>query len=217
MSLRVMPRKKSIKINEANSFKNVFSIYDENSKDYLFKYLNENPLTLEIGCGHGDFTFNLAKEFQNRNFIGLDIKSSRIWRGAKKSLESGITNSAFLVGRAEFVGDFFCEKIVNEIYIPFPDPHVKRRSEKKRLVSEKFLYIYKKILKDDGIIHFKTDNTGLFEYSLEVLEKLKANIFNHTFDLHSNESENLVNRIKTTYEKHYIEEGRKIKYVCFGF
>lgn len=213
-----MPRKKLIKINEVNSFPNVFNLSENpTEKDFRSYFNNENKIVLEIGCGHGDYTYNLAQHFPDKNFIGMDVKGSRIHAGASSVLENKINNAAFLVGRAEKLNQVFENKSISEILIPFPDPHVRRKSENRRLVSEYFLKIYKEILTDEGKIHFKTDNDLLFDFSVNVISRLNLKIHFLVYDLQINDDSDIYRSIQTRYEKHYRKDGRIIKYVCFGF
>ncbi len=213
-----MARKKHIKIKEVNNFPNVFNISENVKESNIRKYFkNDNPIVLEIGCGHGDYTINLAKRFPEKNFIGVDIKGARIYAGATNVLEQNLLNAAFVRGRVERLTEIFENNSVSEILIPFPDPHVRRKSERKRLVSERFLNIYKEVLSQKGKIHFKTDNEMLYNFSLEVIEKMELNLISKTNDLKVDDQNDIYRSIKTLYEDHYRKEGRIIKYVCFGF
>ncbi len=212
-----MGRKKLIKLNVIKDLENVFDFRDGDDEKNIRKYFdNDNPITLELGCGHGEYTFNLAREYPGRNFLGIDIKGSRLYNGAIDSIQYDIPNSAFLVSRIEKLPEIFSEEKIEEIIIPFPDPHVRRRSEKHRLVSPEFLKTYKSFLVEKGNIHLKTDNTELYEYALKILQKEKHNIIYSTSDLHSTDDELFIKTVLTRYEKHYVNEGRKIKYVCFN-
>ena len=164
-----MARTKHKKIVEVNLLPNVFNIKNGSTDKDIVKYFaNENPISLEIGCGHGDYTISLARNFSHRNFIGVDLKGARIWVGAKIALENKLTNAAFLRGNIEALSEFFVTKKIEEIIIPFPDPHIRRASESRRLVSSMFLEIYKSILSQDGKIHLKTDNEILFDYAMGI-------------------------------------------------
>ncbi len=164
-------------------------------------------VVLEVGCGHGDYTVNLAKHFPDKNFIGLDLRPARLWVGAKLSLDEEISNAAFLATRAERLPEILKEEKISEIYIPFPEPHVRRRCEKRRLVSDFFLNIYKQVMVENGIIIFKTDDDGLYEYSVKVLSEMEATIIENDPDLYSyGRVTREAKQIQTTYEKYYIEK-----------
>jgi len=211
-----MARTKHKKINEVNSFENVFDFNSGNTEEELLnKFDNTNTVSLEIGCGEGDYTISLAKLFPKRNFIGIDFKGARIYFGAKKALEEKIFNAAFLWINAEHLSDFFNKEKIEEIFITFPEPHVKRRAEKKRLVSPRFLEIYRQILMPGGHVHLKTDDVFLYNYAMEVLTKVKAKILFNSDDLYSQTQLDEIKTIKTRYEKYYLTERRKIKYIEF--
>ncbi|MGD8779494.1 MAG: tRNA (guanosine(46)-N7)-methyltransferase TrmB [Ignavibacteria bacterium] len=213
-----MGRTKLKKLRIIKDLENVFGFREgQNEKDIRKYFGNNNPVTLELGCGHGEYTFNLAKEFPERNFIGIDIKGSRLYNGAIDSIQYNIPNAAFLITRIEKIHEVFESNKIEEIIIPFPDPHVRRRSEKHRLVSPIFLSMYKSLLTVNGKVHLKTDNTLLYEYALHILEKENINIIYSTNDLHADGQQLFIKKVYTRYEQHYIKGGRKIKYICFNF
>ena len=213
-----MARKKQLKIDEALTFPNVFVIYDGHTEDNIYEYLDKTkPITLEVGCGHGHYSLNLAKLYPEKNFVGIDLMPSRIHKGASEALKGKITNVAFMVGRAEKLVEVFNSKNIDEIWVPFPDPHARRRSAFRRLISPNFLEIYRTILKKDGIVNFKTDDTSLFEYAKQVLEKEDVVIHKLYDNLYNGDHDQLLHEIQTTYEKRFIEEGRTIKFVSFSF
>lgn len=213
-----MGRTKHKKLAEVRTLKNVFNFHDEYDEKIPRGYFgNGNTISLEIGCGHGDYTLRMAEAFPSRNFIGIDIKGARVWAGAKKALSANLKNAAFILCYVEKLNDIFINEKAEEIYIPFPDPHVRRTSANRRLISPVFIERYKKILAPGGTVHFKTDNEGLFEYGIKSLEDAKASIFKITPDLYSAGDLNVIENIQTRYEQHYINEGRKIKYIAFGF
>jgi len=211
-----MARTKHKKLQEVTSFENVFDFKaGDSEEDLIKKFGNANPFSLEIGCGEGDYTISLAQLFPKRNFVGIDFKGGRIYIGAKKALEEKIFNAAFLWINANKLREFFKKTKIEEIFITFPEPHVKRRAERKRLVSPKFLEIYKQIIIPGGHIHLKTDDDFLFNYAMEVLNKVKANILFYTNDLYTQKELDEIKKINTRYEKYYLNEGRKIKYIEF--
>jgi tRNA (guanine-N7-)-methyltransferase len=211
-------RKKHIKIKQVRSFKNVFSFGSTGLYESIKEFFDGvDKFTLELGCGHGDYSVELALMNQNRYFIGVDIKASRIFNGAVRAIDLNLTNAAFLISRAEKLAEIFPENSIEEIYIPFPDPHIKRKSAPRRLVSKKFLETYRLLLIENGKVHLKTDNEMIFNYTLKTINEVGCRILNSTDDLYAKGIEKINNEIKTKYEQHYLDEGRKIKYICFGF
>jgi len=178
----------------------------------LFK--NDNPIVLELGCGKGEYTVGLANNFHNNNFIGIDIKGARMWRGAKTANDLSLPNVAFLRTRIEFINSFFTENEVDEIWITFPDPHPGGRNSNKRLTSPWFLNSYRRFLRNNGLIHLKTDNTELFEFTKKVLDHNNIVPRFITRDLYSENSNNILS-IKTHYEKLFLAAGMKINYLSF--
>ena len=148
-------------------------------------FKNEKPLVLELACGKGEYAVNLAKLFPEKNFIGLDYKGNRIWRGAKTALEEDIQNVAFLRIQIEHILEYFAPGEVSEIWITFPDPQPQISREKKRLTSNRFLENYKIILQPEGILHLKTDNDGLYEYTAQKIIELGLKLHIDTKDLYS--------------------------------
>lgn len=213
-----MGRTKHKKIAGVRDLPNVFDGKHADPESEILRYFNnKNLITIELGCGHGDYTINLAKEFPGRNFLGVDIKGARIWAGAKVSLELKLNNAAFLISRAEWLPEIFKNQKFEEILLPFPDPHVKRRMESRRLVSAEFIKIYKSLLVSDGKVHFKTDNEGLYNFALKNIEEAGLTIYAKSENLYTEQQNDIYTSIQTRYEKHYLREGRIIKYICFGF
>ena len=181
-------------------------------------FRNDNPLILELACGRGEYTIGLARVFPERNFVGVDIKGPRIWRGMKIAEEKSLRNVGFLRGHIQNLEDFFEENEVDGIWITFPDPRPKGRDERRRLTHERFLEMYGKILKPGGWLCLKTDNEGLFDYSLEVLSNWNNVLdLEYTSDLYNSELLKDHYGIKTTYEKKYLEDEIPIKYLKFRF
>lgn len=185
-----------------------------NWKSNFFK--NENPLVLELGCGKGEYSVNLARKFPDKNFIGIDIKGARMWRGAKSALEEGLNNVGFLRTQIELIDHLFDEQEVDEIWITFPDPQIKYKRTKHRLTNKEFLDKYRKILKSDGYIHLKTDSEFMHGYTLGLLHGLEEEILYTHHDVYGNEySPEEVTSIQTFYETQYLERGKKITYIRF--
>jgi tRNA (guanine-N7-)-methyltransferase len=210
--------------NELASFDNVIQpeISDVSGKDHPVKgkwnhgvFKNQNPLVLELGCGKGEYTVGLAIRFPGKNFIGVDIKGARMWRGAKTSHEHELTNVAFLRTRIEFINSFFKTDEVDEIWITFPDPHPGRRNSNKRLTSPFFLNSYRQFLKNNGLIHLKTDNIELYNYTKNIISHNNLVTLSATSDLYSGNISDDILSIRTHYEKIFLDEGMKITYIRF--
>ncbi len=178
---------------------------------------NQKPVVLELGCGKGEYTVSLAKLFPDVNFIGIDYKGNRIWRGAKTAVEDGIENVAFLRIQIENLLDYFDNDEVSEIWITFPDPQPQVSREKKRLTSSRFLEMYKIILQSGGRVHLKTDSDSLYLYTLQKANEPGILLSQHTADLYHSELADEVLSIKTYYEKKYLAVNKNINYVKFSF
>jgi tRNA (guanine-N7-)-methyltransferase len=209
--------------NEFGSYDNVIQpgIGEVAGKDHPVKgkwnrelFGNDNPIVLELGCGKGEYTVGLANNFHDKNFIGIDIKGARMWRGAKTANEQKLQNVAFLRTRIEFITSFFTEDEVDEIWITFPDPHPGGRNANKRLTSPRFLNSYRQFLKDKGLIHLKTDNTELYEFTKKVVDYNDLETILSTSDLYTDQSNDILS-IKTHYEKIFLAAGMKINYLTF--
>lgn len=184
------------------------------SKDF---FKNNNPVVLELACGKGEYTVNLGRLFSQKNFIGIDYKGNRIWRGAKDALEDGVTNVGFLRIQIETLLDYFAEGEVDEIWITFPDPQPQLSREKKRLTSSRFLDKYKQVLKPGGFIHLKTDNDDLHAYTTAKIAAYDLKLHIKTEDLYHSEFVDEVLSIKTYYEKKYLKDNKNINYLKFSF
>jgi tRNA (guanine-N7-)-methyltransferase len=237
---------KLVRWTELGAFDNVIQpgIGEVTFKDHPVKgrwrkdiFRNENPVTLELGCGKGEYTTGLATRFPDNNYIGIDIKGARMWRGAKTASEKKLTNVAFLRTRIEFINSFFSEDEIDEIWITFPDPHPGGRNANKRLTSPLFLNKYRLFLKNKGLIHLKTDNTELFNYTKKVVSNNTLELVDVTNYLYSENSDNKsiifhkesipnnsdieksisddILSIGTHYEKIFLNDGFKINYLSF--
>lgn len=193
-------------------------------KDYKLKgcwrkdfFHNDNPIVLELGCGRGEYTVAMGKMFPDRNFIGVDIKGARMWKGAKTATEEGMANVGFLRTRIEFIGSFFAENEVDEIWITFPDPQLDKKRVKKRLTSPGFLQMYSHFLQSDGAINLKTDCLHLHQYTKAVVEHNGLVIESCCSDIYGTEgfADDLLS-VKTTYESRFLAEGCKITYLRFS-
>ena len=180
-------------------------------------FQNNRAVILEVGCGRGEYTVNMAKMFTETNFIGLDKKGARLWKGAKTSNEENILNAAFLRTQVEHLHSYFEPSEINEIWITFPDPQPQQTRENTRMTSPRFLEIYKQLLVPNGVVHLKTDSVGLFEYTLEKIKELNVEIHDCTHDVYGRQPVSDLLQIKTTYENRFLKEGLKICYVRFSF
>jgi len=211
-----MSRKKTPRIAEFKTLPNAL-ISPENMKGRWNEHFgNDHLIALELGCGKGEYTNRLGKEFPEHNFIGIDLKGARLWRGAKNALAADLNNVRFLLINIGNILDYFGPNEVSEIFLPFPDPYPKPSKHKKRLVSEKFLNVYKTILIPEGIVHIKTDNTDLYNYALSVIRAGGHKIIINTPDLYHSEFIDLYNSIPSYFEQIFIEQGLKIKYIRFS-
>jgi len=208
---------------EFGSYDNVIQpeIGDVSGKDHLIKgkwnkelFKNKNPIVLELGCGKGEYTTGLASRFPENNYIGIDIKGARMWRGAKTANEQKLPNVAFLRTRIEFINSFFSTDEVDEIWITFPDPHPGGRNSNKRLTSPWYLNSYRLFLKDKGLIHLKTDNTELYNFTKTVVNYNNLETILSTNDLYSEKIDNILS-IRTHYERIFLDTGLKINYLSF--
>lgn len=205
---------------EVATFSNVVQL--DAGKEYQGKWAsdffkNSNPVVLELACGKGEYSVNLAKMFPGKNFIGIDYKGNRIWRGAKTALEEGVANVGFLRIQIETMLDYFADGEVDEIWITFPDPQPQLSREKKRLTSPRFLEKYKQVLKPGSFVNLKTDNDGLHAYTAEKIEEQGLKLHVKTEDLYHSEHAGEVLSIKTYYEKKYLETNKNINYLKFSF
>ena len=215
------------KFQENSIFKNVIQpdIKEIIRKNHILKgnwrkniFKNSNPIYLELGCGKGEYSTFLAIKNPDKNFIGIDIKGARFWHGAKLSQEKGLENIYFLRTKIEHLQKFFEDSEVDEIWITFPDPQLKFSRTKHRLTNSKFLKIYNSILKSNGVINLKTDSDFMFGYSLGILEGKNLKIKYAHHDIYKNESSPEISRqVQTYYEKMFLKESKKIKFLSFTF
>ena len=214
------------RFSENLTFKNVIQPERDSVVNNQFKYrgnwnkqvfYNNNPIVVELGCGKGEYSFTMAKENPNINYVGIDIKGARFWKGAKMALENKLDNVIFLRTQIELIGKIFDENEVSEIWITFPDPQIKLKREKHRLVNLNFIEIYKNILVQDGVINLKTDSEFLHGYMLGLIgasKSLKLIYSNH--DIYNNSgSPKYVTEIKTFYELKFLKENKPITFLSF--
>ena len=194
-------------------------IYDSIKGKWRASYFkNDNPITLELACGRGEYSVNLAKRFPEKNFIGVDIKGERIWKGSTLALENQLTNVAFLRTPILLIENFFEPGEIDEIWITFPDPRPRKRDIKRRLTSPRYMNIYKNLVKEGSYIRLKTDNTQLFSYTLEETQtRTDIDDLRFTDDLYSSDLRAECFDIQTRYEEMFTAKGEKIKYMRFRF
>ncbi len=180
----------------------------------IFK--NDKPIVLELGCGKGEYSVGLARKYPEKNFLGIDIKGARFWRGAKTALEEGLDNVAFMRTQIELVDLAFAENEISEIWITFPDPQIKYKRTKHRMTNTEFIQKYKKVLKPDGLMHLKTDSEFMHGYTLGLLHGEGHEIVYAHHDVYNNVySPEEVIGIQTFYEKQYLEQNKRITYIQF--
>lgn len=212
-----MGKNKLKKFAEMETFPNVFQPpYEPMAGHWRERFFhNDHPIVLELGCGRGEYTVGLARKYPEKNFIGVDIKGARMWAGAKQAVEEGIRNAAFLRTNIEFITQFFAPDEVDEIWITFCDPQMKKAT--KRLTSTYFMQRYQQLVKPDGLIHLKTDSPFLYTYTTEMLRLNQYPVLCNTADLYGETEENKLfvdaRALQTHYEKQWLDRGLSIKYI----
>jgi len=180
------------------------------------RFNNNNPIVLELGCGKGEYTVGLAELYPEKNFIGIDIKGARFWRGAKTATEESMNNVYFIRTQIELITSIFEENEVDEIWITFPDPQIKYKRTKHRLTNEAFLEKYKLILNEEGLVHLKTDSEFMHGYTLGLLHGAGHEVLYANHDIYHNEgAPDEVLKIQTFYENQYLEKNKAITYTQF--
>ena len=179
-------------------------------------FKNNNPIVLELGCGKGEYSVALSEKYPEKNFIGIDIKGARFWRGAKTAIENKLHNVAFLRTQIELIDQCFETNEVSEIWITFPDPQIKYKRTKHRLITKTFLEKYQSILKSDGFVHLKTDSEFLHGYLLGLLHEGQHEVLYAHHDIYNSSSPPTeATSIQTFYEKQYLDKNKSITYVKF--
>ncbi|MGB5988838.1 MAG: tRNA (guanosine(46)-N7)-methyltransferase TrmB [Marinifilaceae bacterium] len=218
-----MAKNKLAKFADMDALSNVFQPKHEEvfESEYKLKgkwgkevFKNDNPIVLEIGCGKGEYAVGLARKFPNKNFIGMDIKGSRMWTGATQSESEGLTNVIFIRSYAEFLESVFADDELSEIWVTFADPQMKKA--RKRLTGTRFLRHYKKVLKEDGIIHLKTDSNFLYTYTSIMAKENKLEVSVDTNNLYESGTADEILSIRTYYEQQWLDRGKTIKYIRFS-
>ncbi len=216
-----MGKNKLQRFEDVARFKNVFEHTDFEDeplpkgkwRDEVFQ--NDRPIVLELACGKGEYTIFLAEQYPQKNYIGIDIKGNRLWKGAKHALKNEMENVYFLRMFIDHLEDYFEPGEVDEIWITFPDPYPRKSDAKKRLTSPKFLNIYRKVVKPGCLIHLKTDSDKLYKFTLETIAQENCTILRKVDDVYSDALYDQLLTHQTYYEKQHLEEGRTIHYVCF--
>jgi len=211
-----MAQKKLARFNEISTFKNVLQYPEDIAGKWKDFFGNHHPIVLELACGKGEYTVQLAKRNPAKNYIGVDIKGNRLWVGAKETIRDGITNAAFLRTQIDKIEQYFIPGEIEEIWLTFPDPHLRRSKAKKRLTHPKFLRLYKNILKAGGAIHLKTDSPDLYQFTKTVIELYHLNIFEDMDDVYSVNAISEELKIRTYYESLDISKSNKIFYLRFS-
>lgn len=208
-----MGQKKLQRFAEIKDFPNVFE-FDKSKKGHWSEsFGNSNPITLELACGKGEYALGLGRMYPQKNFIGVDIKGNRIWRGAKTALEEKLNNVAFLRTEVDQLMDYFDKGEVNEIWITFPDPQLRFSKIKKRLTHPKFLRIYQVIISHNGELHLKTDSPVLYQFTKTVINFYQLQLL--IDDNNASASQNPELKIKTHYESLDIAKSNRVYYLKF--
>ncbi|MEP7108555.1 MAG: tRNA (guanosine(46)-N7)-methyltransferase TrmB [Ferruginibacter sp.] len=209
-----MAQKKLQRFADIKTFSNVLEYPGDMKGKWNSFFKNNKPIILELACGRGEYTVGLSKLFPENNFIGVDVKGNRIYIGAKKCLEEYIPNAAFLRTQITLLPDYFTGDEVSEIWITFPDPHLRTSKAKKRLTHPRFLRLYHQILKPDGYLHLKTDSPELYNFTKKIIELYKLETVEDCNDVYAGSSSELL-KIKTHYEALNIAGTNKIFYLKF--
>jgi tRNA (guanine-N7-)-methyltransferase len=210
-----MAQKKLIRFEELKTFPNVLQNPGNIKGKWHSFFNNKNPVILELACGKGEYAVGLGRLYKNNNFIGVDIKGNRIWKGAKTALAEDLKNVAFLRTQIDHLTDYFADNEVTGIWITFPDPQLRLSKIKKRLTHPKFLRLYKNILQRDGIVHLKTDSPALYNFTKAVIDLYQLKIIEDKDDLYKEDNLNEALKLKTYYESLDIAQSNKVHYLAF--
>ena len=211
-----MGQKKLIRFEELNTFSNVLQFPKDTAGKWKEFFNNENPITLELACGKGEYAVGLARLYPQTNLIGVDLKGNRIWAGAKKALQQNLSNVFFLRTQIDMAGEYFAKDEIAGIWITFPDPQLRRSKAKKRLTHPGFLRIYKQFLIPGGLIHLKTDSPDLYRFTKLVIELYNCALHKDLSDVYKEEGIAEELKIKTHYESLDIAGSSRIHYLCFS-
>jgi tRNA (guanine-N7-)-methyltransferase len=211
-----MGHKKLIRFEQIKTFPNVLIFPEGMQQRWHEHFGNSNPLTLELACGKGEYTLAMAKMYPDRNFIGVDIKGNRIWKGARAGLDEGIRNAAFLRTDISRLREYFGKAEVEEIWITFADPFLRKSKQKKRLTHIRFLHMYQDILVPGGKIHLKTDSRELYEFTLDTIHHWNCRLHGKIEDIYAEDQIDGLLNIRTYYETLHLQSGRTIRYLSFS-
>jgi tRNA (guanine-N7-)-methyltransferase len=210
-----MGQKKLIRFEAIKSFPNVLQYPEGMPGQWGVFFKNDHPLTLELACGKGEYTVGLAKMYPERNFLGIDMKGNRIFIGAKKCLEEGISNAAFLRSHIDKLGSYFKKDEVGEIWLTFPDPQLRKSRATRRLTHPKFIRLYQQILAPGGRIHLKTDSPVLYQFTKWVADMYGLPLWEDSADIHAGPMKEEL-KIRTHYESLDIAQSKQVYYLCFS-
>lgn len=210
-----MGQKKLIRFAAIKTFSNVLEMPEGMKGQWNTHFTNGNPITLELACGKGEYTVGLARLYANRNFIGIDIKGNRIWKGAKTAIDEGLTNVAFLRTQIDQINQHFAENEISEIWITFPDPQLRFSKLKKRLTHPKFLRFYQKLLGPNAVIHLKTDSPHLYSFTKTVISLYELELLKDSDNVYGEKDITKELEIKTHYEGLDIAGSNRIHYLQF--
>lgn len=210
-----MGQKKLIRFEAIKHFPNVLEYPKDMPGKWNGFFKNNGAITLELACGKGEYAVGLGKMHPTANYIGIDIKGNRIWRGAKTALDEGLTNVAFIRSHIDKITDYFNKGEISEIWITFPDPQLRGSRAKKRLTHPRFLRLYQKILQEGGLVHLKTDSPDLYQFTLAVINLFGLELLENTNQVYTQEAIKPELMIKTHYEELDIAQSNTIHYICF--
>lgn len=211
-----MGQKKLKRFAEIETFDNVLQYPQGMQGKWAEFFKNQNPITLELACGKGEYAVGLGRLYPNRNFIGVDLKGNRIWVGAKKAQAEQLKNVAFLRTHIDKLADYFSPAEVHEIWLTFPDPQLRMSRAKKRLTHPKFLRLYQQILQPGGFVHLKTDSPDLYEFTKLVISLYNLPLHQDVNDVYASPDVSKELSIKTHYEGLDIAQSNRIHYLCFS-
>ena len=211
-----MAHKKLIRFAELNTFSNVLQFPKNIKGNWHGFFRNDNPIVLELACGKGEYAVGLGSLYPDKNFIGVDLKGNRLWVGARKAIENKLYNVAFLRTQIDQINEYFSRDEVNEIWITFPDPQLRKSKAKKRLTHPKFLRLYKQFLKPGGYIHLKTDSPRMYNFTRTVIKMYGCLLNKDYLNLYEQQNTSKELQIKTHYESLDIAQTNRIHYLCFS-